>query len=132
MNDKNDSLNELYTELYNSLGVEPGLLNKTDIGKNLNKKYRDDLFDAKVYALKCLYNIEKENELEKLTNDTKIDNSSPLYGNLEIAPMLEIKDTLWQIIRKLQIQDGLTTENVIAEFSEYLKRYAKNYHIISY
>ena len=34
-----DNLNKYYTELYNSLGVEPGLLSKTTIGKNLNKKF---------------------------------------------------------------------------------------------
>lgn len=43
-------LEELYSSLYNSLGVEPGLLSKTPIGNKLNKKYHHDDIDAKIYA----------------------------------------------------------------------------------
>lgn len=128
MIDNKDSLDGLYNTLYNSLGVESGLLNRTDIGKNLNQKYREDNFDAKVYALKCIYNI--ENEIgNSITNDTLYtkNDSSSSYDIIDRAP--DIDGTLSEFIRMKVVDDNLTTEEVINEISKYLEEYASNYYI---
>lgn len=46
-----NELNKLYNELYNSLGVEPGLLSKTTIGKNLNDKFKEKQRDDSIIAI---------------------------------------------------------------------------------
>ena len=127
-NDNDISMDKAYADLYNSLGVEPGLLNKTTIGKSLAKKYRvDDSFDAKVYALKCLYGInQNDTSDEKIT----IENNSPFHGHdITIPDQSDIDHTLSDVIRMRQLDDHLTTDEVIKEISKYLEQYAPNYYI---
>ena len=124
--DRNESLNDIYSSLYNSLGVEPGLLNKTNIGRNITQKYRaDDNIDAKVYALKCLYKLESDNDSDVLVT---IHNSSPFYGH-DISPAPDIDHSFSEFIRMRQLDDHLTNEEVVKEISKYLEQYAPNYFI---
>lgn len=83
--DEND-LNKAYSELYKSLGIEPGLLSKTTIGKNINKKFRDDSIDALITGQKYL---NKYNKNEKPV----IEDSSPFHNLIEIKlPLKEEKE----------------------------------------
>lgn len=126
-NDIDISIDKAYTDLYNSLGVEPGLLNKTTIGKSLIKKYRvNDSFDAKVYALKCLYGInQNDTSDEKIT----IENNSPFHGHDIMPVQSDIDHTLSDFIRMRQLDAHLTTDEVINEISKYLEHHAPNYYI---
>lgn len=134
------TINDAYTTLYNSLGVESGLLSKTSIGQNLNKKYRDDSIDAKVYAIKYMEktvpkNSENTDGSVIIENYTPINNSdilpeSTIIGSaadITAAPIID--DSMWQIMRKFQLSNHLSTEEVVAEITEYLKKYAPIYRI---
>ena len=132
---KNDEtkneLNELYNSLFNSLGVEPGLLSKTPIGRNLNSKFRNDSLDAEVYAANYIQEKQHENIETTVMLDkyTPIGNSNTLPEDTIIGCAPIEKDSLWQLMRKAQLRNKLSTDMVISEISEYLKRYAPDYTI---
>ena len=124
LNLSESALSDVYSKLYNSLGVEPGLLNKTSIGKNINQIYRNvDIALATIQKLSV-----ETKESEKSTDKHVITNMSPLHGH-DIVAVPEIKDTLSQIIREFQYKEHLTTDDVIREISDYLEQYAPNYYI---
>ena len=124
LNLSESALSDVYSKLYNSLGVEPGLLNKTSIGKNINQIYKNvDIALATIQKLSV-----ETKESEKSIDKHVITNMSPLHGH-DIVATPEIKDTLSQIIREFQNQEHLTTDDVIREISDYLEHYAPNYYI---
>lgn len=154
MRNTEDALDNAYNELYKSLGVEPGLLSKSSIGRKIEQKYRDDSIDTLAYAVthvqnmnkdKKNYNTEivKQSPLARAVTDEKLiipdgDNVITLFGHKFIVidendPITtkadEVKDTLWQYIRKIQIRDKLTNEEVRKEIQTYLDKYDSNYFI---
>lgn len=119
-----NTLSEAYNSLYNSLGVEPGLLSKTKMGRELNKKYRDDSVDAKIYSIDYI----KSNSSSDIVDEILRTAESTHHDKIGKAP--EIKDELWQIIRKIQLQDHLSNEMVVAQiqkYFDYIKEMEKNY-----
>ncbi len=78
----NTVLDDAYSELYNSLGVEPGLLSKTRIGTKLNEKYHNDSIDAQIYSERYLRDNLKKIDNNELNNDTtnhSIIKTNPLF-----------------------------------------------------
>ena len=121
---KKNTLSDAYNSLYNSLGVEPGLLSKTKMGRELSKKYRDDSVDAKIYSIDYIKNNSSSDTINELLKTTE----STHHNENTKAP--EIKDELWQIIRKIQLQDHLSNEMVVTQiqkYFDYIKEMEKNY-----
>ena len=158
MFDKKDT-DQSYRELYDNLGIEPGLLSKTSIGQVLNEKYkklnnkvRDDGIIAKTYAQNIISDFtNKKSEDNKPT----IENSSPLYNRteIEIFPMdhpdiiisesntvslvitdndkKEQPDHLWKMMREYQINHHLSDADIILEITEFFDKYIIDYQVIS-
>lgn len=81
-NDHIDAMTDAYASLYNSLGVEPGLLSKTDIGKNLNNKFGDNEVkpDINNYKIKSKDTSEKDN-----TTDDAVVLNIPLFNPSNVS-----------------------------------------------
>lgn len=142
-NDEKDKVNtliEAYSSLYNSLGVEPGLLSKTKVGRELNEKFRDDSIDSNVTAYNYLQDKLNERIEEKSNEDPVIENSSPLriyvmptenIGFTTIKSNVDIcKQQLAEVLRTFQLEENLSTEEIIEELKKYLKEYANEYFIV--
>ena len=127
MNDKNESIDEAYSALFNSITLEPGLMGKTFIGKKLNDKFHNDNIDPYVYALKCLYKLDSDNKSEE-GGKPEIVNSSIFYNNDDDYKVpVKIPRSY---IRDLQLQNNLTDEEVITEIIKYLVKYNQKYQLI--
>ena len=129
--DIENELNDVYASLFNSLGVEPGLLSKTSIGRNLNKQYHDDSIDAKTYAIE---HIQKHNYCGDKTAVTidkynPIDNEAIPSDTIVGVVPVEI-DHLWQIIRKVQLRDKLSLTMILSEIYTYLTKYYADDHTV--
>lgn len=153
--DKNhqDGLEEAYGNLYKSLGVEPGLLSKSSIGRKIEQKYHDDGIDAQVYALSVMQNMnndKKDYNAEYLkqsplagtishrdTGDDIIelfghklyvreDNDDHInkYGKIE-----PLKKSLMDILTEYRIQNSLSDEDMAKQIQEYCEKYLKPYYI---
>ena len=130
-----DILDGLYTELYNSLGVEPGLLSKTKVGRELNEKFRDDSIDATMTAYKYMndqlnYVMKNKTEEDKPTIEKYSifpENGIGIaYGDSDVE-IIEFK--LHRLIHQFQIDNKLSTKEVVDEIEIFIKKYANNYFI---
>ena len=140
---RDDELKSAYQSIFNSLGVEPGLLSKTPIGRNLNDKYRDDSIDTVQYITKYKAHMNDKNmdkpETITIGKYTPIDNSDIFPESMIIGSATDITasnksipiidDSMWQIMRKFQLSNNLSTEKVIQEITKYIEKYAPNYRI---
>ena len=73
-----NAINQAYSDLYNSLGVEPGLLSKTPIGRNLNKKFHNDNLDAQLYVNQLVQHSTSSKKDVQIIASSQIESYSPL------------------------------------------------------
>ena len=153
-----DTLEDVYNDLYKSLGVEPGLLSKSAIGRKIEQKYRDDSIAAHVYALEYnMQNIDtdkkeyaeyiKQSPLASsmntiITDESKIpdgENVVTLCGHkfyvrednddhIDKNKNL-LKMKLVDLLMQYQMENNLKEYDMVEQIQEYLGIYTSDYRI---
>ena len=116
-----EELNNLYSELYKSLGVEPGLLSRSGIGRKIENKFKHDESITTNNTPRCIDENTPPTATHTLIKQSPLSGTKFLLDKSDIIHQLDPEfETL---LNEYRIKHELSSTHLQRQIDAYSKKY---------